>query len=41
MPPDEREEREWTGETSEEEAERRQARMRLRVHEKEGHGGPR
>lgn len=41
MPPDEREERDWSGESSEEEAERRQAQIRLQVHEKDGHGGAR
>lgn len=36
---DEREERDWSGETSAEEAERRQEQLRLKTREKEGKGG--
>jgi hypothetical protein len=41
MPPEERAERDWIGETSAEESDRRQLRIRMRMLEKEGKGGRR
>jgi hypothetical protein len=38
---DERGERDWTGETSSEEAERRQQELEIKLLEKQGKGGPR
>jgi len=39
MPADQREERDWSGESGEEEAGRRRRRFRLRMLEKRGKGG--
>jgi len=39
MPPEQRRERDWTGETSGEEAERRQLELQLELLEKKGKGG--
>jgi hypothetical protein len=41
MTADERDERDWRGETSDEEAQRRQQQLRIRMLEKEGKGGRR
>jgi hypothetical protein len=39
IPPDQREERDWSGETGEQEAARRKRRFQLRMLEKRGKGG--
>jgi len=39
MAAEDREERDWTGETSKEEAERRQLEMQIEMLEKQGRGG--
>jgi hypothetical protein len=41
MTPEERQERDWTGETSRGEAERRQLELQLQLFEKKGKGGTR
>ena len=41
MTPEERQERDWTGETSLEEAERRQLELQMELLEKKGKGGTR